>query len=95
MKKMLGAAAILAVAAVPSFAGTRYDEKLEKAAMAIVAGKIGDIRGGFSYAQKVQLVVRQGETPRLAGEEPRQTGDGIVQGTPPQADRPVSSIATF
>lgn len=47
---------LLAICAVfvPAFAtiataDSRYDQKLEQAAMAIVAAKIGDIRGGFSY----------------------------------------------
>ena len=30
-------------------AETQYDRKLEQAAIDIVAGKIGDIRGGFSF----------------------------------------------
>ncbi len=93
--KMLNAAAILAVATVSSSAGVRYDEKLEKAAMAIVAEKIGDIRGGFSYGQKVQLVIRQGEAPHPHEAVPRQTPDGIVQEKLPQADRQPSFMATF
>lgn len=93
--KMLNAAAILAVATVSSSAGVRYDEKLEKAAMAIVAEKIGDIRGGFSYGQKVQLVIRQGEAPPQHEAAPRQTPDGIVQEKLPQADRLPSFMATF
>ena len=93
--KMLNAAAILAVATVSSSAGVRYDEKLEKAAMAIVAEKIGDIRGGFSYGQKVQLVIRQGEAPHPHEAPPRQTPDGIVQEKLPQADRQPSFMATF
>lgn len=47
---------LLAICAVfvPAFAtiataDSRYDQKLEQAVMAIVAAKIGDIRGGFSY----------------------------------------------
>lgn len=95
MKKMLNVAAILAAATVSSSAGVRYDEKLEKAAMAIVAEKIGDIRGGFSYAQRVQLVIRQGEAPRPAEEALRQPAADGVQETPPQAERPPSSIVAF
>jgi hypothetical protein len=50
---------MVATALAPAFAGVRYDRKLEKAVMEIVAGKIGDIRGGFSYQQKPQFVVVQ------------------------------------
>lgn len=48
MKKLLlgGALALLATAAS---AESRYDRKLEQAVMNIVAGKIGDIRGGLAF----------------------------------------------
>lgn len=94
MKKMLSVAAMLAAATVSSSAEMRYDEKLEKAAMAIVAEKIGDIRGGFSYAQKVQLVIRQGE-PRLVENEAAPAPGEVVHETPRQADQPSSSVVTF
>lgn len=94
MKKMLNAAAILAVATVSSSAEMRYDEKLEKAAMAIVAEKIGDIRGGFSYAQKLQLVVRPGEAQRVVKEAREQLSADGAKGQPPQAG-PSSSITSF
>jgi hypothetical protein len=80
MKKMVSAAAILAVVTVSSSAGMRYDEKLEKAAMAIVAEKIGDIRGGFSYAQKLQLVVRQGEARRVVKETRKEVSADGTEG---------------
>jgi hypothetical protein len=94
MKKMLNAAAILAVATVSSSAGMRYDEKLEKAAMAIVAGKIGDIRGGFSYAQKLQLVIRPGETQRAVKEAREQLPVDGTGGQSSQAGRS-PSITSF
>jgi hypothetical protein len=47
---------LFVLASVPVLAGERYDHKLEEAAMRIVASKIGDIRGGFSYAQKPLFV---------------------------------------
>ena len=43
----------------PAMAERPYDRKLEKAVMEIVAARIGDIRGGFSYAQVPQFVVVQ------------------------------------
>jgi hypothetical protein len=94
MKKMVSAAAILAVVTVSSSAGVRYDEKLEKAAMAIVAEKIGDIRGGFSYAQKLQLVVRQGEARRVVKEARKEvSADGTEGRSPPGGG--ASSITNF
>jgi hypothetical protein len=60
----------LAAAAIPAGAEHRYDRKLEQAAMRIVAEKIGDIRGGFSYGQKPRFVVAQDAV--APGTEPRQ-----------------------
>ena len=57
MKTLLCGVAFLAAAA-PSGAEPRYDRNLEKAAMEIVAGRMGDIRGGFSFGQVPQLVLR-------------------------------------
>ena len=72
----------------------RYDQKLEQAAMEIVAGKIGDIRGGFSYAQKVQLVIRQGEM-RVVEKQGQDRAAEALQAQPPRTGQPFSSIATF
>ena len=57
MRTLLCGVALLAVIAAPAVAETRYDRKLEQAVVEIVAGKMGDIRGGFSYKQVPQLVV--------------------------------------
>ncbi|HEY6633273.1 MAG TPA: hypothetical protein VIZ90_17625 [Rhizobiaceae bacterium] len=37
----------------------RYDRKLEEAVMAIVAAKIGDIRGGFALDARPVMVIVQ------------------------------------
>ena len=57
MRTLLCGVALSAAIAAPAMAETRYDRNLEKAVMGIVAGKIGDIRGGFSYKQRPQFVV--------------------------------------
>ncbi|MBZ9957396.1 MULTISPECIES: hypothetical protein [unclassified Mesorhizobium] len=57
MKTLLCGMAILTAIAAPAIAGTRYDRNLEKAAVDIVASRMGHIRGGFSYKQLPQLVV--------------------------------------
>ena len=57
MRTLLCGVALLAVIAAPAMAETRYDRNLEKAVVEIVAGKMGDIRGGFSYKQVPQFVV--------------------------------------
>jgi hypothetical protein len=92
MNKILSAAAVLAVVTVPSVAEVRYDRNLEKAAMEIVASKMGDLRGGFSYAQKPQLVVRQGEARRAVDETDEQSAIPAPQGSP--TNHP-PSITTF
>ena len=63
MKSFLCGMALLVAMAAPAAAETRYDRNLEKAAMDIVAGKMGNIRGGFSYKQRPQLVVLPDATP--------------------------------
>lgn len=95
MKIMLSGMAVFAMLAAPAVAGMRYDQKLEKAAMEIVAGKIGDIRGGFSYAQKVQLVIRQGETPAVERQAQERVADDLARSRPSHMSQPFSSIATF
>ena len=58
MKALVCAIATIALAG-PSTAQRRYDHKLEEAVMAIVAAKIGDIRGGFAFdAKPVMVIVR-------------------------------------
>ena len=59
MRKLMNCAAVLAVLAAPASAETRYDRKLEQAVMDIVAKKMGELRGGFSYDAKPDLVVVQ------------------------------------
>lgn len=57
MKALMSFVAALTVLATPAAAGSRYDRTLEQAVLGIVAAKIGDIRGGFSYDSKPQIVV--------------------------------------
>ena len=50
--RALGCALAAIVLAGQATAQPRYDRKLEEAVMAIVAAKIGDIRGGFAFGAK-------------------------------------------
>ncbi|TIM62238.1 MAG: hypothetical protein E5Y52_24855 [Mesorhizobium sp.] len=87
MKSFLCGMALLSAMAAPVAAETRYDRNLEKAVMDIVAGKMGNIRGGFSYKQAPQLVVPQEAAPAPA--EPREQAshnDGLM----PAVERRVS-----
>jgi hypothetical protein len=63
MRPLVWASVGLAFAVAPAGAEHRYDRKLEQAAMRIVAEKIGDIRGGFSYGEKPRFVVAQDALP--------------------------------
>lgn len=58
MKALVCAIAAIALAG-PATAEDRYDRKLEEAVMAIVAAKIGDIRGGFAFDAKPVMVIVQ------------------------------------
>jgi hypothetical protein len=60
--KALGCALAVIVLAGQATAEPRYDRKLEKAVMAIVAAKIGNIRGGFAFDARPVMVVVQGDT---------------------------------
>jgi hypothetical protein len=93
MKYMLSGVVVLAMLAAPAGAGMRYDQKLEQAAMEIVASRIGDIRGGFSYAQKIELVIRPGEEEGSGQEASRQPAGDVVKGAPLSGRS--SSITTF
>lgn len=86
--------AALAVAASTSLApaGPSYDRNLERAVMAIVAAKIGDLRSGFDIGQKPVFVVATDDDsamPILApgvwhgGLAPVGSGDAVqLRGTP-------------
>jgi hypothetical protein len=93
MKTLLCGVALLAIIATPAAAETRYDRNLEKAAMGIVASKMGDLRGGFSYKQVPQLVVVSEPAPAspVAAEPLREQASGDRHdGLSPAVERQVS-----
>ena len=90
MRMLLCGVAFLAVIAAPAVAETRYDRKLEQAVVEIVAGKMGNIRGGFSYKQVPQLVVVP-DAPVVPVEPPRKQASGDAgDGLMPAVERQVS-----
>ncbi|MBZ9819583.1 hypothetical protein [Mesorhizobium sp. CA4] len=91
MKSFLCGMALLAAMAAPAAAETRYDRNLEKAVLDIVAGKMGNIRGGFSYKQVPQLVVLP-EAVRAAptAVEPQRKEASGNEGLMPAVERQVS-----
>lgn len=92
MKSVLCGAALLIAMIAPAAAETRYDRNLEKAAVNIVAGKMGNIRGGFSYKQRPQFVVPPEAAPAPAPapvESPRKEASGN-DGLTPAVERQVS-----
>jgi hypothetical protein len=56
MKTMFACAAVIVALTGSAMAGGLYDKKLEAFVQAKVAAKIGDMRGGFDYGQKVQFL---------------------------------------
>jgi hypothetical protein len=91
MKTLLCGTAFLAAVA-PAMAQQRYDRNLEKAAVRIVAGRMGDIRGGFSYGQVPQLVVLPAAPPPVSLPAPRllTEASGGDDGLTPAVERQVS-----
>ena len=57
--KALVCAALALVSVGSATAQDRYDRKLEEAVIAIVAARIGELRGGFAFDAKPVMVVVQ------------------------------------
>jgi hypothetical protein len=103
MIRLLNCTALLAVLAAPAAAGPRYDVRLEKAAMQIVAQKIGDIRGGFSNGETPVFVrtvsvsvsptdpIETGAVPKVYSDRRVMTPDDIAV----LRQRKVSRVITF
>ncbi|MDX8524432.1 hypothetical protein RFM68_07930 [Mesorhizobium sp. MSK_1335] len=94
MKTLLCGMALLAAMAAPATAETRYDRNLEKAVLDIVAGKMGNIRGAFSYKQVPQFVVLPEAAPAAPApvEAPRKeasSNDGLMPAVERQVSRTV------
>lgn len=84
---LIGGAVVGPVTAEP-----RYDRKLEQAAMAIVAARIGDIRGGFALEGRPAMVVASeghAEDSRVAAAE--RLPDGLQRAV----EKPVDPGAMF
>ncbi|MBZ9674167.1 hypothetical protein [Mesorhizobium sp. ES1-1] len=91
MKALLCGVAFLAAVA-PVKAEARYDRNLEKAAMEIVASRMGDIRGGFSFGQVPQLVLLPNARQNVSISIPRQPAGTAadVVGLKPVVERQAS-----
>lgn len=89
MRTILVCGVAVVAVALPAMAERPYDRNLEKAVMEIVASRMGDIRGGFSYAQVPQLVAVQ-NLPLPAPQEIH-APDGN-DGLAPAVERPASSF---
>jgi hypothetical protein len=90
MRTLLCGVALSAVIVAPAAAETRYDRSLEKAAMGIIAGKMGNIRGGFSYKQVPQLVVVPDVAAAPVESPPKQASGDAGDGLTPAVEREVS-----
>ncbi len=97
MKALVCAVSVFALAG-PSAAQSRYDRKLEEAVMAIVAAKIGDIRGGFAFDAKPVMVVVQDDV--IMGTTDMTTVQPAPQDAPPEGmaratDRGIGAPTAF
>jgi hypothetical protein len=95
MKTLLMGAALLGLLTAPAGADMQYDRKLEQAAIDIVAGKIGGIRGGFPF--DVQPVSMLAQDQMSTGSIPERSAnlspsDAWRDGLAPATERKVSRI---
>lgn len=81
---MVRLALLAAIAATPSLAepAGNYDRSLEQSVMKIVAGRMGDIRGGFDHADRPVII--SGMQPVA---DPAPTKDGWIDGLAPARQR--------
>ena len=96
MKFVWAGASLLGLLASSAAAETQYDRKLEQAAMNIVAGKIGDLRGGFSFDVRPHSVVVQDamSTGSVGIRKASLSGsEGWQDGLAPAIERRVAQIA--
>lgn len=94
MKTVWAGALLCAFVATPALAESRYDRNIEQAAMDIVAGKIGDIRGGLAFNAKGIFITIQDltSTDAVLSRAAQARAPKIDQASAAQADR---SRATF
>lgn len=92
------AGSVMAPVTGSATAESRYDRKLEEAAMSIVAARMGDIRGGFAFDAKPAMVVVQGDTVRAAPVEDAAriaTSERLPEGLQRAVESPVGSDTIF
>jgi hypothetical protein len=92
MRTLLAGAALMGFLATAAAAENRHDENIDRAAANIVAGKMGDIRGGFSYDSRLVLVVPPDEASTASAPAPSVTtaGDPWKDGLAPAVERKLS-----
>ena len=92
--KALGCALAAIVLAGQATAQPRYDRKLEEAVMAIVAARIGDIRGGFAFGAKPVMVVVQNDVV-MGTTDINSAADRLPEGMARATDRRIAAPTTF
>ncbi|MDW6020903.1 hypothetical protein SAZ10_03910 [Mesorhizobium sp. BAC0120] len=80
MKALWAGAVAIGILPMSAFAGPEYDASIDKAAAGIVAARIGEIRGGFSFNAKLASVL----APEIPAADLNTTGNatGARQGGP-------------
>ena len=92
--RALGCALAAIVLAGQATAQPRYDRKLEEAVMAIVAARIGDIRGGFAFGAKPVMVVVQNDVV-MGTTDINSAADRLPEGMARATDRRIAAPAIF
>jgi hypothetical protein len=94
MKALWAGVALSGLLATSAIAETRYDRRIEQAAMDIVAAKIGDIRGGFSFDAKPAFVTAKAavKIDPISTRSISASADPWKDGLAPAVERKVSQI---
>ena len=92
MRSLWAGMAVIGLMAGAASAETRYDRNIEQAAVTIVAGKIGGIRGGFSFDAKPGFVSGKDAIKTGSVQTPTVTvvADPWQDGLAPAVDKKVS-----
>ena len=86
MRTLWAGVAVFGLVAGSAVAGARYDHRIEQAATQIVAGKIGEIRGGLAFDARPVFVAGRDALPTGSVPSPTASADTLPDGLAPAVE---------